>query len=620
MVVEPSDGLGQDRRPVGADRHVDLAGVVVHVAAAGSEPQHGARRVRRAAAVRHAQRQHLAADAGLQLVRGALGDHPAAVDHGDRVCQAVGLIQVLRREQQGGSLGHQLADDVPHLQSAARVQARRRLVEEQNLRAPDETGTQVQSPAHAAGVRLGHAVGRVRQLEALEDLLAASLRLGGGHVVQTPHHLEVLQARQVLVHRGVLSREADHVPELLRLTDHVEAGDGRSARIGMQQRGQDPDGGRLPRAVGSEEPEDRSGRDTEVDARERLDLAVPLRQALRRRSRDRSWNRPSYQRRVNRSAEGRGDALLPALELAERGPVQTQAPVADVLVRARQQLELGRAARNGVGYDRRELGRRLPRLPDDPELSECRAAFRRTNVERRPRAARVGAAIAKGRPPRPGAATPSGCRRRAARVRRPKVGGSAGSRARRRTRWPRRRGTRASVARSTRSPAPCRAEPSARGTFTQALEELADAVGVDAQPVDQPEDRPRGLREHPREERGDGVGRGGQPHPDPVEDAALDAQHDRPDHRGHERAGREERAPDPRRANLFVELAGAARGPHRARPARERRHEEQRDEQQERRSPLRRRVRPRSSPRGRAPGRTTRPRRGSACASPAGRA
>ena len=86
-------------------------------------------------AIGHPQRQHLAADARLQLVRGALGDDPAAVDHGDRVREAVGLLQVLRREQQGGSFGHQLADDVPHLQSAARVEARRRLVQEQDLRA-----------------------------------------------------------------------------------------------------------------------------------------------------------------------------------------------------------------------------------------------------------------------------------------------------------------------------------------------------------------------------------------------------------------------------------------------------------------------------------------------------
>jgi hypothetical protein len=41
------------------------------------------------------QGEQVAADPRLELVAGALGDHPAEVDHGDAVGQPVGLLQVL---------------------------------------------------------------------------------------------------------------------------------------------------------------------------------------------------------------------------------------------------------------------------------------------------------------------------------------------------------------------------------------------------------------------------------------------------------------------------------------------------------------------------------------------
>ena len=61
-------------------------------------------------------------------------------------------------------------DDVPQLQPAARVEAGRRLVEEQHRRRDHEAGGQVEAPAHAARVRAQRAVGRVRELEHVEQL------------------------------------------------------------------------------------------------------------------------------------------------------------------------------------------------------------------------------------------------------------------------------------------------------------------------------------------------------------------------------------------------------------------------------------------------------------------
>jgi len=83
-------------------------------------------------------------------------------------------------------------------------------------------------------------------------------------VVEPSDHLEVLEAGQVLVHRGVLPGEADHVPELLRLLDHVVAGHGGVSLVGTEERGEDPNGGGLAGAVGAEHAQDRAGRDLQV--------------------------------------------------------------------------------------------------------------------------------------------------------------------------------------------------------------------------------------------------------------------------------------------------------------------------------------------------------------------
>ena len=83
--------------------------------------------------VEQAHVQRAAADRRLQPRRRALGDDLAAVDDGDPVGELVGLVEVLRAEQDGRALGDERADDVPHLVARARVEARRRLVEEHEL-------------------------------------------------------------------------------------------------------------------------------------------------------------------------------------------------------------------------------------------------------------------------------------------------------------------------------------------------------------------------------------------------------------------------------------------------------------------------------------------------------
>ena len=56
----------------------------------------------------------LATGPGLELVGRALRDRPPVVDHDDVVGELVGLLEVLRRQQQRRTARDQLPDDVPH--------------------------------------------------------------------------------------------------------------------------------------------------------------------------------------------------------------------------------------------------------------------------------------------------------------------------------------------------------------------------------------------------------------------------------------------------------------------------------------------------------------------------
>ena len=258
-----------------AGRHGQPPGVLVE-----RRPRPCSRRCRTALRLRHRgpvaddDLDPFATDLRLELVGGAAGDDLAVVDDGDRVGELVGLLEVLGREQERRALADEAADDVPHAEPAARVEAGRRLVQEQEPRPPDEGAAEVEPAAHAARVGLDDAVAGVGQVELLEQLVGPSPGLGRRQLVQPAEHPQVLAPGQVLVDRGELAGQADDLAELVRLLDDVEAGHRRPPGVGLEQGGQDPDGGGLAGAVGPEQAEDGALGDGQVEAVESADLAL----------------------------------------------------------------------------------------------------------------------------------------------------------------------------------------------------------------------------------------------------------------------------------------------------------------------------------------------------------
>ena len=162
----------------------------------------------------------------------ALGDHLAVVDHGDPVGELVGLVEVLRAEQDRRALGDERADDVPDLVARARVEPGRRLVEEHQLRRHDDARGDVEPAAHAARVVLDEPAGRVREPERLEQLGRALLRVGAPAAEQARRAGSGSRAGQVLVDRRELAGQADEAAHRVGLAHDVVAEHARGARVG----------------------------------------------------------------------------------------------------------------------------------------------------------------------------------------------------------------------------------------------------------------------------------------------------------------------------------------------------------------------------------------------------
>ena len=198
------------------------------------------------------------------------------MDDADPVGELVGLVQILRGQEHGGAGADQVADQVPDLEAAARIDAGGRLVQEQHVGPAHQRRGQVQAPLHAARIGAHQPVGVGRQRDPLQHLRGAFARDASAQVVQPAYHLDGLPAGQVLVHRRELAGKADAGADRDRIAHDVDAGDRGRAAVGLEQRGQHADQRGLAGAVRPQQGVDDAGLDLQADAGQRLDGAESL--------------------------------------------------------------------------------------------------------------------------------------------------------------------------------------------------------------------------------------------------------------------------------------------------------------------------------------------------------
>src|SRR4051795_591875 len=235
----------QRRRVLGLPRH-DLAALV---------------------APRHA----VARRAGAERRRRSLGDEPPLLDDRDAVAERLRLVEVVRRQEHRLSEVLQRAHDVPRRAPRRRVEARRRLVEEDQLGVADEREREVEAAQLAAAQRARVRVGLVPQPREVEDLV----NVARGGVEACPMG-DRLAHRDVPVHARALEHDAHALAQLVGPLLRVVAEHGHDPARARAVALEDLHRGRLARPVRAEQPEDLARRDLEVDTAHGVMVAVAL--------------------------------------------------------------------------------------------------------------------------------------------------------------------------------------------------------------------------------------------------------------------------------------------------------------------------------------------------------
>ncbi len=205
---------------------------------------------------RQAEADHRAGQiTAAQRVRGQLLDQVTVAHHPDPVGQPLYLVEVMRGEQDGGPGLAQPGDHLPGIPPGVRVEAGRRLVEEQQLRVADQGKGEVQPAQLAAG----------QGADPGPSLAGQAHLLDGGRHVPRPG-VEAGIERDHLPHRqlGVNATGLQHDPDAL-----AEAA---AARLRIESEHLHRTGGALAVAF-----EDLHGRRlaSAIRPEERVDLATP---------------------------------------------------------------------------------------------------------------------------------------------------------------------------------------------------------------------------------------------------------------------------------------------------------------------------------------------------------
>jgi hypothetical protein len=211
-----------------------------------------------------------------QPLRGVPGDEVPASDERDLLAELLGLLEVVRRQQDGGALRMEMADVAPEIHPKLEVHTGGRLVEDDQPGVVHQ-GARQQQPPPLPARELGCPNVALRlQAEGLDELVRAGVGFLHPEIAAVVD--QRLLHRQEPVEVDVLLGEADPGARLQRVVGLAE--DEHLAVRDPQQVADRADQGGLARPVRPEQSEEGARGDLEVEVLEReRAVVVSLRQA-----------------------------------------------------------------------------------------------------------------------------------------------------------------------------------------------------------------------------------------------------------------------------------------------------------------------------------------------------
>ncbi len=195
----------------------------------------------------------LRADRALQRGGRVLNQNLAVVDDGDPVAELVGLLHVMRGQDDRDSLVAQAANGLPHGDAALRIEAGAGLVEKEHLGTVGDGAGDLNALRKAAGELCGIGSGAFGEVELGEELVGPLFRLGAREAEVEAVEVDVLKDGAGAVERVVLRHHADASSSQRRSGNDIDSGDTHLTGSRERARRADADGCGLACAVGAEQ-------------------------------------------------------------------------------------------------------------------------------------------------------------------------------------------------------------------------------------------------------------------------------------------------------------------------------------------------------------------------------
>src|SRR5258708_3860235 len=202
------------------------------------------------------ERDDVAGYALLESIGRVLADNLPVIDNGQAVAEAISLVHIVGRQEDGHALVAQATYFIPNAHPALWVQACGGFIQEEQRGPVHHAHRHIEPPALAAGVGAGEPVSECLQVELADKFCRALLGRAFAHAIEPSLQEQVLAPGLAALGAALLSHITDPLAHATGFAQQIVAADGCLTARGREQGGQHPHSCGFARAIWSEEAKD----------------------------------------------------------------------------------------------------------------------------------------------------------------------------------------------------------------------------------------------------------------------------------------------------------------------------------------------------------------------------